>query len=148
MLDKKLSPFDFLNSINEGGKKGQHLLADVRAEGRIEKPSSGSAESSYVPFIINRSLSYFQDTVLFANEVNIHSDLPPRMQYDFLKNCIRPRRRFAKWAKKSDSSADIAVIQKEYNYSREKAEAVISLFSPEALQALHDKHHRGGIVRR
>ena len=40
-------------------------------------------EKAYAPFLVNRSLSYYQDTVMFANEMNRHAQLDNRLQYDF-----------------------------------------------------------------
>ena len=56
---------------------------------------------SYPPFIVNKCLSGFLDTVLYANEMNMHSHLDKKIQYDFFINSITPRKRFSPWEKKS-----------------------------------------------
>ena len=66
------------------------------------------------------------------------------MQYDFYRNMVTAKRRFSKWSKKKDASGDIMIIQKEYAYSREKAEAVYPLFSADAINKLYTKHDKGG----
>ena len=78
------SPFDYANAINQ---TKQNIMVDD-----IE-------EKSYNAFMVNRSLSYFPDTVLFANEMNRHHHLDNRLQFDFLLNTIRKGKRFSKWAK-------------------------------------------------
>ena len=80
-------------------------------------------ENGYSPFMVNRSLSYYQDTVLFANEMNTKSHLDNRLQFDFLLHGIRPRKRFSKWMKKTNP-AKITAIMEYYGYSAPKAEAV------------------------
>ena len=41
------------------------------------------AIKSYPPYIINRCLSGFMDVILYANEMNMASQLDNKMQYDF-----------------------------------------------------------------
>ncbi|MBV32909.1 MAG: DNA polymerase, partial [Porticoccaceae bacterium] len=80
----KKSPFDFLNSIN------------YSKQNLIKEPQD---EKEYVPFIVNRGLGYFQDTIMLANEMNVNCHIDNKMQYDFLKNTVRKRKRFSKWLK-------------------------------------------------
>ena len=140
---KKLSPFDFINSINSG-VSGKDLMEDCTADNSESLPDQGRADRQYVPFIVNRGLSYFQDTVLFANEMNMHSALPAKMQYDFLKFVIRPRKRFSKWGKRQDDSEYMPYVMKEYSYSSEAARAVMGLFSQTQLETLKKKYDTGG----
>jgi len=140
----KLTPFDFIKSINEG-KKGKNLLKDCKADQSLEYADPQSHDKAYVPFIVNRGLSYFKDTVIFANEMNIKSDLPAKMQFDFYRNIITPKRRFSKWGKKQKSSGDIEAIQKYYNYSQEKAEAVYPIFTQKQITQIHKYLNIGGI---
>jgi len=74
----------------------------------------------YVPFIVNKSLSYFMDTVAYANEMNKYPFLDKRMQYDYLKGSIRKRKRFSGWVKKYKSDVIDAII-KYYDVSYRKA---------------------------
>lgn len=86
----------------------------------------------YNPYITNKSLSYHLDCLLFANEMNTRPHLDKDMQYMFLLNGIRKKRRYSKWEKKYDN-VDIKYIKKYYNYSDEKAYQVIDLLSKEEL---------------
>jgi hypothetical protein len=139
---KKLGPFDFLNAINDGAR-GVDLLVDCYADS-----SNGSIPDSpdkaYVPFIINRGLSYFQDTILYANAMNERAALPAKMQFDFLRHGLRPRKRFSKWSKKIDDSADVALIMTEYGYSADKARDAYKLYTEEALIELRKRNDVGG----
>ena len=56
-------------------------------------------EKEYVPFLINRTMSYFPDTVLYANEINLRGHLENRLQNDYLLNSISKKKRFSRWLK-------------------------------------------------
>lgn len=115
-----MKPFDFINSINFGNTD---IMVDA------------DAEKVYNSFLTNRGLSYFQDTVLLANEMNRYHQLDSRMQYDFLRTAVRKRKRFSKWIK-PEQNADVETVMEYYNYSREKAEAVMDLISPESIEKM------------
>ena len=83
------NPFDFLNSINYSKK---NLIRD-----------EGRGASEYAPYLMNKGLSQFSDTVMFANEMNMRHHMDRQMQYEFLLHSVRPRKRMAKWAKKDDA---------------------------------------------
>ena len=142
-MGKELSPFDFIKSINEG-RKGENLLKDCQADTSLEHKNPESNDRYYVPFIINRGLSYFKDTILFANEMNLKADLPAKMQYDFYRHIVSPKKRFSKWGKKEKASDDIKLIQKAYNYSREKAESVYPIFTKKEINELRLLYDKGG----
>lgn len=123
-----MNPFEYVNQINHG--KNDIMVDDL-------------AERSYNGFMTNRSLSYFLDTVMLANEMNVHHHLDNRLQFDFLINTVRKKRRFAKWAKPIEMN-DLDVVKQYYGYSNEKAKAVLSLFNNEQLSELRDKVNKGG----
>ena len=103
-------------------------------------------EKAYSPFIINRGLSYFSDTVLLANEMNRAAHIDHRMQYDFLRTAIRSRKRFSKWAKKT-TPANIEVIKEYYGYSDAKAQSVEDLISDDDIKAMKSVLSQGGKKR-
>jgi len=123
-----MSPFDYLNSINYTKK---HIMKD------------DIDEKEYVSFMINRGLSYFSDTVSYANIMNQYHHLDKRLQYDFLINIIRQRKRFSKWIK-PETSEDIEVIMEYYGYSNEKARQALPLLSSEQLKQIKQKVDKGG----
>ena len=96
-----MNPFEFINDINFGKK---NLFKD---------DDKNIIEKDYNSFIINRGLSYFGDTVLYANEMNFRHDLDKRMQNDYLLHSIRKKKRFSKWVK-SEKLERIETI-KQYN---------------------------------
>jgi len=78
-----------------------------------------------------------------ANEMNINHHLDKRLQFDFLINIVRKKKRFSKWAK-AQKSDDIEVIKEYYGYSNNKARQIHSLLSSEQIDELKKKVHRGG----
>lgn len=126
-----MSPFDYLNSINTSKK-------DIMTDDLDEK--------AYPAFMINRSLSYFNDTVLMANEMNLNHHLDSRLQYDFYRSIVRSRKRFSKWTKE-DKSKDIDAIKEYYGYSKAKAYQVLSLITKEHLEKIHSSINKGGKKR-
>jgi hypothetical protein len=120
---------DYLNSINYSKEN----LMDADDE----------AIKQYPPYIINRCLSGFMDTVLYANEMNIASNLDNKMQYDFYINTLRKRKRFSPWLKK-DSLKDLELVKQYYGYSNEKAKTALGLLTKEQLEFIKSKLDKGG----
>ena len=123
-----MNPFDYVNSIN-------HTKQDIMVDDMTEK--------SYNSFMINRSLSYFQDTVGLANVMNQYHHVDNKLQYHFLINIIRKRKRFSKWMK-PETESDIEVVKQYYGYSNEKAKQVLPLLSPEQITIIKQKVSKGG----
>jgi len=123
-----MNPFEYVNSINYTKKN------------IMDTPEK---EKGYNPFMINRSLSYFNDTVILANEMNKYHHLDGRLQYSFLINIVRKRKRFSKWNKPQKHN-DIDVVKQYYGYSNEKAEQVLPLLSQPQLLELRKKVNKGG----
>ena len=128
MGDAKITPFTFLNEINYGKK-------DVMIDDITEK--------QYNSFMVNRGLSYFRDTVIYANEMNKHHHLDSRLQFDFLINIIRKKKRFSKWNKPKIID-DLDIIKEYYGYSNEKARSAHKLLSPDQLNEIRKKVYKGG----
>jgi len=123
-----ISPFDFINAIHYSK---ENLIVD------------DWSEKQYNAFIINKGLSYGADTVIPANEMNSRPHLDKKMQFSFLINNIRPRKRFNKWIKAEKIEA-IEVIKEYYGYSTEKARQVLPLLNEEQLDYLRTKLIKGG----
>ena len=132
--DNKLTPFSFVNEINYGKKD---LMIDQNGD------HSDLLEKVYNPYITNRSLSYFNDTVLYANEMNKNHHIDSRLQNDYLINTIRKRKRFSKWIKSTELD-DLEAVKICYGYSNEKARQVLTLLSDEQLTELKQRVYKGG----
>ena len=120
---------DWLNSINQTKKN----LID-------EDPS---VEKNYPPYIINRCLSGHLDAVMFANEMNMYSFLPKKMQYDFFINTLRTKKRFSPWIRK-DLINNLDNVKRYYGYSNEKAKQALKILSKEQLDFIKSKFDIGG----
>ena len=123
-----MNPFEYTKAIND--TKKDIMVDDL-------------AEKGYNSFMVNRGLSYFNDTVLMANEMNVQHHIDSRLQFDFLINIVRKKRRFSKWAKPQVES-DIEVVKQYYGYSNEKARQALTLLSPEQINGLKKKVYKGG----
>ena len=89
-------------------------------------------ESQYAPFIVNKCLSYFTDTILHANEINRNAHLDNRLQYDYYLYAVRKRKRFSRWDK-NDKSSKFEVVKEYFGYSDRKTQEVVDLISDEQL---------------
>jgi hypothetical protein len=130
-----INPFDFVNSINTNKKDLISTADDPKV-----------AEANYNPWLINKALSYFEDTVLQANEMNTNYQLDNVLQYRYLINIVRPRKRFSQWVKK-DKSGDIEVLKEVYGYSQRKAEVALSLLSTDQVEELRKRTRKGGLKK-
>lgn len=123
-----MNHFDYLKSIND-------TKQDIMVTEQCEK--------SYNSFMVNRGLSYFYDTASLANMMNQHHNLDSKLQFHFLINTIRKRKRFSKW-NKPESDRDIEVVKEYYGYSNEKARQALSLLSPDQIKKIKEKVNKGG----
>ena len=62
----------------------------------MDDPTDLTAESDYVPFIVARCLSYFPDTLIMANEINMFPSVDKKLHFDFLLNIVRKGKRFSR----------------------------------------------------
>lgn len=119
----RLSPFDFVKSISEKNGNLMRECPDV--------------ERDYVPFVVNRALSFSADAVLYANEMNCQPFSDRRMQYDYLYHAVRKRKRYDKWTKRAeDESGILEAIMVAYSVGRRRANEYASLMSEEAKAAV------------
>ena len=121
---------DYLTSINWSKKK----LMDT---------DDKTWEKKYPPFIINKGLSYFVDTVMFANEMNRLHHASKHMQFSFLINTIRSQKRFSKWLKASKIK-DLDVVKQYFGYSNNRAREALSLLSKKQIDYIKEKLYKGG----
>ena len=99
----------------------------------------------YPAFVVNKCLSGSLDAVLFANEMNKSHYLNPKLQYDFLLNSLRKKKRFAPWLKKGKVE-DIDAVKKYYGYSNEKAQQAMRILTKEQIKYIKSKLNTGGMM--
>ena len=123
-----MNPFEFVKAISYSKKN--IMIDDL-------------IEQEYNSFIINRALSYYPDTILYANEMNKNHHLDGRLQFDFFINIIKKRKRFSPWLKASEIE-NLDVIKEYYGYSDEKAKSVLSLLNNKQIENLKRRIYKGG----
>ena len=123
-----ISPFDFINAIHYSK---ENLIVD------------DWSEKQYNPYIINKGLSYGPDTVIPANEMNSRPHLDKILQFHFLINIIRPKKRFNKWIK-AEKIDDLEVVKEYYGYSTEKAKQVLPLLNTSVIEEMKKRITKGG----
>lgn len=126
------NPFDYVNSITLGKN---NMMRDTE--------NDVLAEKEYNPWIVNKALSYFPDTVLMANDMNMYHGLDKRPQYEYLLNMIRRNKRWAKWVK-DEGSEDLDLVIKAYNCNPTVAREYLKLLTKEQLDAIRASMAVGG----
>ena len=121
---------DYLNAINHTKER----LMDTEDE---------DWERKYPPFIVNKCLSGFQDTLMLVNEINQYSHLDKKLQFDFLINSIRPRKRFTPWVK-AEKLDDLEYVKEFYGYNNEKARIALSILNDEHIATIKRRLNKGG----
>jgi len=121
---------DFLNSINQ-------TKVNIMDEDAL-------TEKEYPPFVVNRTLSYFLDTIMYANEINTHHHADNKLQFDYLLNSIRSKRRFSRWLK-PDENKNLDVIKEYYGYSNQKAKDALNILTEDQLSLLNERMEKGGL---
>lgn len=124
-----MNPFDFVNAITVSKEDLMQTQQD---------------EKSYNSFLVNRALSYFPDTIMYANEMNKYYNMPKKWQFDFLRLSISKRKRFSKWHKPPINTDDVKLLQDYYKYSQAHAIEALKLLNPEQLDLIKQSVHKGG----
>jgi hypothetical protein len=103
------------------------------------------AEKLYKPYLINRSLSMFNDSILYVNEMNMRPQLDNKQQYEYLLNTLRKRKRFSKskW-KKQEPDAAVEMIMEYFGYGRAKAEQAMRVLTDDQLTMIESALDKGG----
>jgi Bacteriophage clamp loader A subunit len=101
----------------------------------------------YNAFIVNRALSYHQDCLLYAQEMNMLPNLDKDMQYQYLINTIRSMKRpFHKW-QKAESLDDLECVKRYFGYSNQKAKEALRILTNEQLTEIRKRTDKGGVKK-
>ena len=121
---------DYLNAINVS----KESLLDSEDE---------MWEKKYAPFIVNKCVAPFPDTILLVNEVNQYHHLDKKLQFDFLLNSLRTRKRYTPWLK-AKKLKNLEYVKEYYGYNNEKAKAALDILNDEQISAIKIKLNKGG----
>jgi len=127
-----MNPFDFITAINQSK---ENLM--------VGSDNDELAEKIYDPFIVNRGLSFFSDTILYANEMNRLCLLDKKPQFFYLLNNVRPRKRYSKWLKK-EKIEKVDIISEYFGYSKSKSKDIISILTDDQITIIKSKLEKGG----
>ena len=134
MSNKEFTPFDFMNAVSDSKKD------IIRGH---ENPEMAEKEYSSLAYVINRGFSYFEDTILHANEMNQRPDMFGIGQFDYYNGMLRKRKRFSKWHK-AEASTDLDAIQEVYQCNRTVAKQYLKVLTKDLLEDVHQKLFVGG----
>jgi hypothetical protein len=126
------NPFDYVNAVSY-----------TKENIMVGTDNDKLAEKGYSPFLTNRALSYHNDTVGHANEMNMRHFADNKLQFDFLLNSVRPKKRYAKWEKKRDDG-DLAVVKEYFGYSDTKALQALTVLTKKQLKEIKTTLEKGG----
>ena len=121
---------DYLNAINHTKKP----LMDTEDE---------QWERKYPPYIVNKCVAPFQDTIMLVNEINQFHHLDKKLQFDFLINSLRPRKRYTPWVK-AMKLENLEYVKEFYGYDNEKAKVALDILDDEQISAIKQKMNKGG----
>ena len=121
---------DYLNAINVS----KDSLLDTEDE---------MWEKRFAPFIVNKCVAPFEDTVMLVNEINQLHHLDKKLQFDFLINSLRPRKRYAPWMK-AKKLKNLEYVKEFYGYNNEKAKSALDILDDEQISAIKNKLNKGG----
>ena len=121
---------DYLNAINYTKEK----LLDSEDE---------MWEKKYAPFIVNKCVAPFPDTLMLVNEINQLHHLDKKLQFDFLLNSLRTRKRYTPWMK-AKKLKNLEYVKEFYGYNNEKAKAALDILDDEQISAIKKKLNKGG----
>ena len=117
--------FDIINNISESSKRIDFHKKD------------------YVPFVVNKGFSYYVDSILYVNEMNVRPGIPYDQHYEYLHASLRKKKRRSKWHKK-EAVNDVELVMSYYKYSQNKAEEVLKILTPEQLSEIRSIQYTGG----
>ena len=121
---------DYLNAINHEKKN----LMDTDDE---------AWEKKYPSFIVNKCIAPFPDTIMLVNEMNLHNHADKKLQFDFLLNSVRTRKRYTPWLK-ARKVKNLEYVKEYYGYNNEKAKSALKLLNDEQIKTIKDSLNKGG----
>ena len=122
----------------------EYLNAINHTKERLLDSEDEEWEKKYPPFIVNKCVYPFQDTIMLVNEINQLPHLDKKLQFDFLLNSIRSRKRFTPWLKASRIE-DLQYVKQYYGYSNAKAKQALDILTDEQISTLKHKLRKGGM---
>ena len=100
-------------------------------------------QKKYPAFIVNKILSGFSDTIMLVNEMNRNHFVDKDMQFQFLLNSIRSKKRYSPFLRASKLK-DIECVKEYYGYSNDKAKSALDILTKDQIKLIKEKLYKGG----
>jgi len=100
-------------------------------------------QKKYPAFIVNKILSGFQDCIMLINEMNRNHFVDKDMQFHFLLNSIRSKKRYSPFLR-SSKLKDLDVVKEYYGYNNEKAKVALDILTKDEVKLIKEKLFKGG----
>ena len=101
-------------------------------------------KKKYPAFIVNKMLSAFSDTIMLVNEMNRNHFIDKDMQFQFLLNSIRTKKRYSPFLRASKLK-EIECVKEYYGYSNDKAKSALDILTNDEIKLIKEKLYKGGI---
>jgi|TARA_B100001094_G_scaffold170977_1_gene165367 hypothetical protein len=101
-------------------------------------------KKKYPAFIVNKMLSAFSDTIMLVNEMNRNHFIDKDMQFQFLLNSIRTKKRYSPFLRASKLK-EIECVKEYYGYSNDKAKSALDILTKDEINLIKEKLFKGGI---
>jgi len=121
----------------------EYLKAINQSKERLMDTTDEMWEKKYPAFVVNRCVYPFSDTILLVNEMNIYNGLDNKLQFHFLLNSTRARKRFSPWLKTSKIK-NLETIKEYFGYSDQRAKEVLNVLTDEDISYMKTKLDKGG----
>ena len=100
-------------------------------------------QKKYPAFIVNKILSGFQDCIMLVNEMNRNHFVDKDMQFQFLLNSIRSKKRYSPFLS-SSKLKDLDAIKEYYGYNNDKAKTALDILTKDEVKLIKEKLFKGG----
>jgi|TARA_B100001758_G_scaffold181440_1_gene158146 hypothetical protein len=121
----------------------EYLKAINTSKERLMDSEDEQWEKKYPPYIVNKCLAPFQDTIFLVNEMNMNHQIDKKLQFDFLLNTLRTRNRYTPWLK-AKKEKDLECVKEYYGYGNEKAKSALNILNNEQIKTIKDSLNKGG----
>ena len=147
MIEYKKAFYNYLNEYQPGYKLSDYLNAINFSKVNLLDGDDLTWEKKFPPYVINRCLSQHIDTIIQANNMNQRHGLAKRLQFHYLLNSIRKRKRFGgKWISTAKSK-NLEYVKQYYGYSNSKAKVALDILDKKQLNLIKSKLDKGGRKR-
>ena len=121
----------------------EYLKAINSSKEKLMDSEDEQWEKKYPPYIVNKCLAPFQDTIFLVNEMNMNHQIDKKLQFDFLLNTLRTRQRYTPWLK-AKKEKHLECVKEYYGYSNEKAKSALSILNDEQITTIMNSLEKGG----